>query len=171
MSRVLDRLPTVPAVVDEVTARLIAAVVLVVCLTALLTHQWWLYAVLAADFTLRAAGGPRSSPIARAVQAGLRPRVAVAPRPTAFAPKRFAAGIGAVMTSVAVLLSVLGVDAGSLLAPTAVSVIGMLMVVFSALEAVLAFCVGCRLFALLARVGVVREDVCVDCVPPPAARV
>lgn len=169
MSHVLDRLPAVPALVDEVTVRLVAAVVLVVSLTALLSQQWWLYAVLAADFTLRAVAGPRRSPVARAVLAWLRPRVAVAPRSTAFAPKRFAAGIGAVMTSAAVVLSALGVDAGSLLAPTAVTFIAVLMVIFPALEAGLGFCVGCRLFAVLVRAGVVREDVCVDCVRPLSA--
>lgn len=171
MSRALDHLPDVPALVDEVTVRLVAAVVLVISLGALVTQQWWLYAVLAADFTLRAIGGPRLSPIARAVLAWLRPRVAVAPRSTAFAPKRFAAGIGAVMTTVIVLLSVLGVEAGSLFEPTAVTAIGVLMVVFPALEAGFGCCVGCRLFALLASAGVVREDVCVDCVRPTVAAV
>ncbi len=166
MSRVLDRLPAAPAVVDEVTVRLVAAVVFVVSLTAVLTSQWWLLAALAADFVLRAGGGPRRSPLARAVQAWLRPRVAAPPRLTAFAPKRFAAALGAVMTTLAVLLSVLGVAAGSLLAPTAVTVIGMLLVVFSGLETFLGLCVGCRIFAVLARAGVVREDVCVDCVRP-----
>jgi len=63
----------------------------------------------------------------------------------------------------------LGVGTGSLLAPTAVTVIGVVMVVFPALEAGFGVCVGCRLFALLARAGVVREDVCVDCVRPAAA--
>ncbi|MGV1008437.1 MAG: DUF4395 domain-containing protein [Dermatophilaceae bacterium] len=169
MSHVLDRLPAVPALVDEVTVRLVAAVILLVSLTALLTHQWWLYAVLAADFTLRALGGPRWSPIARAVLAWVRPRVTVAPRSTAFAPKQFAAGIGAVMTVAAAVLLVLGVDAGSLRAPTAVTVIGALMVIFPALEAGLGFCVGCRIFAVLVRAGVVREDVCIDCVRPPSA--
>ena len=40
-----------PAVVDDVTVRLIAAVVLVIGVIALATQQWWLYAVLAVDFT------------------------------------------------------------------------------------------------------------------------
>ena len=76
----------VPTFVDDVTVRLIAAVVVAVGLLALATQQWWLYAVLFADFTLRAAFGPRWSPIARAVGALLRPRLAVAKRPTAVSP-------------------------------------------------------------------------------------
>ncbi len=52
----------VPTFVDDVTVRLIAAVVVAVGLLALATQQWWLYAVLFADFTLRAAGGPPMEP-------------------------------------------------------------------------------------------------------------
>ena len=67
--------PRFPRVVDDVTVRLIAAVVLVLAVLALVTHQWWIYAVLALDFTLRAALGPRVSPLAQLVQRAVRPRV------------------------------------------------------------------------------------------------
>ena len=51
-----------PDIVDDVTVRLIAAVVLVIGVVALATSAWWLYALLAVDFTLRAALGPSASP-------------------------------------------------------------------------------------------------------------
>lgn len=152
-----------PSTVDDVTVRLVAAVVLVVGLVALLTQQWWLYAVLAVDFTVRAAVGPRWSPVARLVQRWVRPRVRALPAPTAGAPKRFAATIGAVLTVAATALWVVSLVTGSEGAITAVVVIGVVMVVFPALESILGFCVGCALFAGLMRIGLVSEEVCLDC--------
>jgi hypothetical protein len=37
------------------------------------------------------------------------------------------------------------------------------LVVAATLESVFAFCLGCTMFALLMRVGVVPESVCVEC--------
>ena len=155
----------VPTFVDDVTVRLIAAVVVAVGLLALATQQWWLYAVLFADFTLRAALGPRWSPIARAVGAWLRPRLAVAKRPTAFAPKRFAAGIGAVMSAAIAALWATYALTGATGAIIAAAVLAGIMIVLPALEAALGFCLGCRIFVALMRLGVIPEDVCVDCAP------
>ena len=106
-----------PDIVDDVTVRLIAAVVLLVSAATLATQQWWLLAPLAVDFTLRATLGPRRSPAARLVQAWVRPR---------------AAG-------------------------------GWRTVIFKALESLLGLCVGCVLFGQLMRLGVVPEEVCLDC--------
>jgi len=152
-----------PSTVDDVTVRLVAGVVLVVGLVAFLTQQWWLYAVLAVDFTVRAGAGPRWSPVARLVQAWVRPRVRALPRPTAGAPKRFAATIGAVLTVAATALWLVSLGTGSQGAITAVVVIGIVMVVFPALESLLGFCVGCALFSQLMRAGLVPEEVCLDC--------
>jgi hypothetical protein len=152
-----------PAVVDDVTVRLIAAVVLVIGVVALGTQQWWLYAVLAVDFTLRAALGPKASPVARLVTRWIRPAVPAAARPTAGQPKRFAASIGAVMTVAATALWVVNLATGSALAISTVVVIGAVMVLFPLLEAAFGFCVGCRLFAVLMRIGLVPEEVCLDC--------
>ncbi len=152
-----------PAVVDEITVRLIAAVVLVIAVVALATSQWWLYAVLAVDFTLRAALGPSASPIARLVQRWIRPVLRAPKRPTAGPPKRFAAAIGAVMTVAATALWIVGLVTGSTAASTGVVVIGVVMVLFPALESVLGVCVGCTLFSGLMRVGLIPEEVCLDC--------
>ena len=152
-----------PAVVDEVTVRLIAAVVLAVGIIALGTEQWWLYAVLAIDFSLRAVVGPSASPVARLVQRWIRPAVSAPKRPTSGTPKRFAAALGAVMTLAATALWVASLATGSSGALVAVAVIGAIMVLFPALEAVLGICVGCWLFGLLMRVGLVPEEVCLDC--------
>jgi len=84
-------------------------------------------------------------------------------------PKRFAQGIGATLTvSAAILQFGFGADvaAGALLA---------LLVVAASLEAFAGLCLGCRIFAVLMRLGVVPEAVCEACVVrydarPSAAR-
>jgi hypothetical protein len=149
--------PRFPRVVDDVTVRLIASVVLVLAVAALALHQWWIYAVLAADFILRTTLGPRASPVARGVQRFLRPRVGAARRPVAGPPKRFAAGIGAALTFVATILWLLGVAA-----PVVVT-IGVVMIVFPALEAILGICVGCTVFGVLMRLGLVPDEICLEC--------
>ena len=144
-----------PAVVDDVTVRLVAAVVLVVGAIALATSQWWLYAILAVDFTLRAALGPQASPVARLVQRWIRPAVPASKRPTA--------SIGALLTVAATVLWLVSAATGSSVAAGWVVGIGVVMVVFPALESVLGICVGCLLFSGLMRVGLVPEEICLEC--------
>lgn len=149
--------PRFPRVVDDVSVRLIAAVVLVLAIAALALHQWWIYAVLAVDFTLRVVFGPKASPVAQGVQRLVRPQVSAAKRPTAGPPKRFAAGIGAVLTTAAAVLWAMGVAA-----PVVVT-IGAVMIVFPALESILGICVGCKAFAVLMKLGLVPEEICLEC--------
>ena len=150
------RISRFPNIVDDVSVRLIAAVVLVLAVAALAFHQWWLYAVLALDFTLRTGWGPSASPVARLVQKVIRPRIATPPRYTAGPPKRFAAGIGAVFTLAATILWLAGTV-------VPVVVIGVVMVVFPALESLAGVCVGCIVFGWLMRLGVIPESVCLEC--------
>lgn len=149
--------PRFPRVVDDVTVRLIATVVLVLAIAALALHQWWIYAVLAVDFILRTVFGPKASPVAQGVQRFVRPLVKALKRPTPGPPKRFAAGIGAALTAVAAILWVLG------MASPVVVVIGAIMIVFPALEAVLGICVGCKVFAVLMKLGLIPEEICLEC--------
>ena len=53
---------TFPLVVDDVTVRRIASVVLILAVAAPALHQWWIYTALAVDFILRTTSGPRASP-------------------------------------------------------------------------------------------------------------
>ena len=149
--------PRFPRVVDDVTVRLIAAVVLILAIAALALQQWWIYAVLAIDFILRTAFGPKASPVAQGVQRFVRPRVDVPKRLSPGPPKRFAAAVGAALTTVAAVLWVLGV------ASPVVVVIGVVMIVFPALESILGFCVGCKVFGVGMKLGIVPEEICLDC--------
>jgi hypothetical protein len=150
------RISRFPSIVDEVTVRLTAALVLVLAVVALAAHAWWLYAVLAVDFLLRAGWGPSWSPLARVAQKLLRPRLATRPRYTAGPPKRFAATIGAVFTVAATVLWLAGTT-------IPVVLIGAVMVVFPALESLAGICVGCIVFGWLMRVGLIPDSVCVEC--------
>jgi len=72
-------------------------------------------------------------------------------------PKRFAQGIGATMSVTAVALHFV-------LGATGVANVLVAMILFAAtLESAFAFCIGCRIFAVLMRLGVIPEDVCADC--------
>jgi hypothetical protein len=146
-----------PNPVNDVSARLVAAGTLLIGLACLVFRQPWLMVVLAVEFVLRVATGPRFDPLARFVTRVVTPSLAIAERPTPGPPKRFAQGIGAVVTITASVLAFgFGLDT------LAYALIGLL-VVFATLESVLGFCMGCKVFGLLMRAGVIPESVCEEC--------
>ncbi|MGV1008756.1 MAG: DUF4395 domain-containing protein [Dermatophilaceae bacterium] len=152
-----------PDVVDAVTVRLVAALVLLIALLALLTGRWWLYAVLATDFVLRSAFGPSMSPLAQVATRWVRPHLDALPRRTAGAPKRFAATLGALLTTGAAMLGMAASASGSEGLRQAAFALGSIMVVFPALEALAGVCVGCVFYTHLMRVGLTRPEACLDC--------
>lgn len=152
-----SRLLSFPDPVDEVSARLVAFGAVLLATATLVLGQRWLVVPLAYGFVARMLAGPRFSPLGLLVTKVVRPRLAVAPRPVPGPPKRFAQGIGAAITVTAAVLA-LGVGAGG----AANVLIGMLVVAAS-LEAFLGFCLGCRIFALLMRMGVIPPEVCERC--------
>lgn len=152
----MARLLGFPDPVDEVSARLVAAGVVVLAVAVLL-GQSWVLVPLAYGFWARVLTGPRLSPLGLLATRVVRPRLPVVPRPVPGKPKRFAQGIGAAVTTVAVLSWYgLGWEGFAL-------VLAGLLVVFATLESVFGFCVGCRIFALLVKVGVLPEQACLDC--------
>jgi Domain of unknown function (DUF4395) len=152
------RLFSFPDPVDEVSARLVAGGVVALAVAAIVLDQPWLTAVIAYGFVARVLAGPTLSPLGRLVTRVVRPRLAVAPRPVPGPPKRFAQGIGAVFSLTAAILAL-----GFGLTGAAWIVLGALAVA-AALEAFLGFCLGCRVFALAMRVGLIPEAVCERCV-------
>jgi hypothetical protein len=72
-------------------------------------------------------------------------------------PKRFAQAVGATMTLAIALIALVGHD------HTVADVLLVGMIAAAGLESILAFCVGCRLFALLMRAGLIPESVCLEC--------
>ncbi len=146
-----------PNPVNEVAARVVAAGVLLMSLLTLATRRPWLLVPLAYGFVARALTGPTLSPLGQFAIRVVVPRLPIAPKPVAGPPKRFAQALGAVVSLTAALLALVfrrTTDAYTLVA---------LMAVFATLESAFAFCVGCKIFAVLMRLGLVPEDVCAEC--------
>jgi hypothetical protein len=85
------------------------------------------------------------------------PRLPLAERLTPGPPKRFAQAIGVVFSVTAAILAV-GFGATG----AAYTVLGVLAF-FALLESALGFCLGCQVFGLLMRAGVIPSEVCESC--------
>ena len=109
MDRVIRGLLQFPNPVNEKAARVVAAGVLVLSIVTLATGAYWLAAVLAYGFVARVLTGPRLSPLGQVATRLVAPRLG-APKPVAGPPKRFAQGIGAVMTIAVALVALVGHD-------------------------------------------------------------
>jgi hypothetical protein len=141
-----------PNPVNEKAARVVAGVVAVTGLIILATGWYWLLIPLTYGFWARVLTGPTLSPLARAAIKLMARQPKYVPGP----PKRFAQGMGAAMTSVATLLWLTG-------STTAAGVFVVMLVAAATLESVFAFCLGCQIFGMLMRVGIVPDDVCAEC--------
>ncbi len=146
-----------PDPVNEVSARVVAAGVVVLSLATIVLDQPWLTAVVAYGFVARVLTGPTLSPLGQLATKVVTPRLGVQARFVPGPPKRFAQGIGAIVSVTAAVLAL-----GFGLPGAAYVVLGVL-VVAAGLEAVVGFCVGCQIFALLMRAGVVPQEVCERC--------
>lgn len=145
-----------PNPVNEKAARTVATGVVLVSVLGLLTGWNWLLAPLAVGFWLRVASGPRFSPLGQLATRWAAPRLG-APVMVPGPPKRFAQAIGAVTTTVGLILAV-GFGIG-----LAGTIVFAIMTVFATLEAAFRLCVGCALFAALIRVGLIPNDICEAC--------
>lgn len=147
-----------PHPVNEVSARLVAGAVVVLALLTIALDLPWLTAVIAYGFVARVLTGPTLSPLGQLVTRVITPRLPFAPKYVPGPPKRFAQGIGAVFSLTAAVLA-LGVGNTE----AAYVVLGLLAVA-AALEAVFALCLGCKVFALLIKTGLIPAQVCARCV-------
>jgi hypothetical protein len=130
-----------------VSARLVASGVALLSLVTIGFEQPWFTAVIAYGFMARVLTGPTLSPLGQVVTRMIVPRLHLAARPVAGPPKRFAQGIGAVLSvSAAVLALGLGLTTASY------ALLGLLIVA-ATLESVFGLCLGCKAFAMLMRAG------------------
>jgi uncharacterized protein DUF4395 len=145
-----------PRTVNEKAARTVAAGVVVLSLAAAVTGQLWLTIPLAYGFWARVLTGPHLSPLGQLATRVVAPRLGrpkIVPGP----PKRFAQAMGAAMSTTAVILALaLGLD-------TAATVVLLLLASAASLEAFAGLCLGCEIFRLLMRTGVIPDRVCAEC--------
>ena len=153
----MRRLFSFPNPVNEVSARVVAGGVAVMCVAAVVLGQPWLTAVIAYGFVARVLTGPTLSPLGQLATRVITPWLRLPSKPVPGPPKRFAQGIGATLSIGAAVLAL-----GFGLRAAAYLVLG-LVAVAAVLEAAFAYCIGCKIFAGLARIGLIPQAVCEQC--------
>ena len=154
-SGALKRFFAFPNPVNEYAARCTAAIVVLLALVSVVAQWEWLVGVVAAGFILRLASGPRISPAALLSVKVLAPRFGE-PRLVPGPPKRFAQGIGAVLSLAAFILLLAG-------APLAGWTLIAFLIVAASLEAFAGLCLGCKIFGFLQRRGLIPAGICEEC--------
>ena len=144
-----------PETLNEKAARVVAGVVLSTVIVILATGWYWLLVPLAYGFWARVLTGPKLSPLGWLASRVVAPRLGE-PKYVAGTPKRFAQGMGAMMSTAALVLAFFVSHAAA---------DGVLIAFLPAagLESIVGYCVGCKIFGLLMRVGVIPESVCAEC--------
>jgi hypothetical protein len=145
-----------PNPVNEKAARVVAGTVLLTVLVVLATGWYWLLMPLTYGFWARVLTGPTLSPVGWIAQNVIAPRLGEK-KPVPGPPKRFAQGMGAVMSTVALVLALV---VGS---HSAADVVLILFVAAAGFESIGGYCLGCKVFGLLMRIGVVPDSVCAEC--------
>ena len=145
-----------PNPVNEKAARVVAGVVALTGLLILATGAYWLLVPLAYGFWARVLTGPTLSPLGRFATRVAAPRLGE-PKHVPGPPKRFAQGMGAVITTTAAVLA-LGFGA-----TTAAGLLVIALVAAATLESAFAFCLGCQIFGGLMRAGLIPDAVCAEC--------
>lgn len=146
-----------PHPVNETSARVVASGVVAMSTVAALTDQQWVMFPLVYGFAARVATGPTLSPLGLLATRVVTPRLRVDHRFSPGPPKRLAQAIGLAMSATALTLHY-----GIRQTRAARAVLGVLAAA-AGLEAAFGICLGCKLFELGMRAGVVPESVCEDC--------
>jgi hypothetical protein len=153
-----------PNPVNEVSARFVAGGVTLMALAYAITGRLSLLVVLAYGFVARVLSGPRFSPLALFVTRVLTPRLRQPERPVPGPPKRFAQGIGAVLSLTAVALAM------SLETSVPARAVIVALAAAATLESVAGFCLGCAIFGWLMRRGIIPAKICTACTDIRTAR-
>jgi hypothetical protein len=151
------RLFSFPNPLNELSARLVAGGVLTMALVAIVFGQLWLLVPLAYGFVARVLAGPALSPMGQLVTKVITPRLPLPAKQVPGPPKRFAQGIGATL-SVTAVIAWFGFGSSG----AAYVLLGAIAAA-ATLESVFAFCLGCAIFGLLMRWGVIPDEVCDRC--------
>ena len=148
---------TYPNPVNDNVGRAVASGVVLMCVAAIVFDQPWILIPMTFGFWARVLAGPRFSPLALLASRVVVPWLGRAPKPVPGPPKRFAQGIGVVFSTSALILAY-----GFGLTTAAWVVVAMLTAA-AFLEAAFGICLGCKVFALLMKGGVIPESVCLEC--------
>ncbi|THG32299.1 DUF4395 domain-containing protein [Naasia lichenicola] len=110
----------------------------------------WLLAAISAVFAWGAFAGIRRHPYGAIFRRFIRPRLGPPTELEDAAPPTFAQGVGFVITAAGVILQLLGV-------PYALVIAASFAFLAAFLNSVFAFCLGCRMYLGLRRIGLLRR--------------
>lgn len=152
----MRKLFSFPNPVNDASARTVALGVVTMSVLAVVTNTPWLLVPLTYGFLARVATGPTLSPLGQFAVRVAGPRLGAWEKFVPGPPKRFAQGIGAVLSVTATIVWLTaGWGAGRwLLAP---------LIVAASLEGFFGYCLGCTIFGWMIRIGVVPESICLEC--------
>lgn len=142
----------------EEIIRGVALQVFLLSVTAILTMSIIPIIILIGDFCIRSIVNPNLSPLVL-ISKKILPLTKFRKKMVTFKPKRFAAFIGLFMSLTAAALYLNNLYIG-------VVIVLSILSIFSFLESFFKFCAGCKIFGLLMKIGILKEDECIDCVLP-----
>ena len=148
-----------PHPVNEVAARIVAAMVVILCTIILFTQYLPLLLFLVYGFLARVISGPTLSVfglLATKIVVPFMGKLGVKENLVPGPPKRFAQSIGLFLSTVALVFYLLDI---SLVVNSLISII----LIFAILESCLSFCAGCYVFQRLMNWGLIPEDTCEKC--------
>jgi hypothetical protein len=145
-----------PNPVNDVAARTVASGAVLMALAVAVLGWGWVLVPLTYGFVARVLAGPRISPLGQFATKVVAPRLPQYEKLMPGPPKRFAQGIGVAFSLTASVLWLAG-------APTAARIVVGMLAGAAFLEAAFGFCLGCKVFGLLMKAGVIPDDVCEDC--------
>ena len=145
-----------PDPVNETSARVVAGGVVTMATATIALDQPWILVPLTYGFAARVLTGPKLSPLGQIATKVVTPRLNVEHKLSPGPPKRLAQGIGLAFSATSLALAASG-------RRTAAYRVLSVLIGAASLEAFLGFCVACRLFPLLMRLGIVSEESCESC--------
>tara|TARA_Y100000590_G_scaffold80724_1_gene89650 strand:+ start:2905 stop:3384 length:480 start_codon:yes stop_codon:yes gene_type:complete len=145
-----------PNPANEIAARFVAGMVLILTTVIILTENQILAGFLVYGFLARVATGPTLSPMGLLATRVIVPALGNLEKPVAGPPKRFAQTVGLVFSTTAFVMLWLDLVLAFQITLT-------ILAVFAALESIAGFCAGCFVFSYLMKWGLIPESVCESC--------
>ena len=153
---IINDLFSFPNPANEIAARFVAGMVLILTTVIILTENQILAGFLVYGFLARVATGPTLSPMGLLATRVIVPALGNLEKPVAGPPKRFAQTVGLVFSTTAFVMLWLDLVLAFQITLT-------ILAVFAALESIAGFCAGCFVFAYLMKWGLIPESVCESC--------
>lgn len=132
--------------VNEPTVRTVAGLVVIIAIVGITTQSFIPFAFLAYDFFVRGFSN-REGSLLRWLAIKIVDMIDIEPKLIDGAPKRFAAKVGFVFSITLTILSLFHL-------PIALYSVGAILLFCAILESVFAYCVGCEVYALGQKFGV-----------------